>query len=384
MNGFISSIKITEFGLALNVHLKTACLLSQGFTTLAAMAKTLFRGDLSNLQLSDLREINKIVKHVKIFTNHSRSKIAYTVDRIILDTPQRYSFEQRDGTRTTIAQYFQTTYNKRLEALPLVQTSGKKRFLPMELCYLVDKQFLSMSKMDRTIQQELLSKSTHHPNVYFERTRKIVEKVSSLNPQLQNAFGLKSIAPKPVQLSGRVLPTARMAGNNYRFYQPGVVPSKWGLFCFDEKAPEAGVSAFAKAIADKAKQLGLNLATQPNPICNVKVASKEQLGNIFLNLRNKTNAELIFVGIPERELGKFSLTFTLTYRNNFRAQHRPAVGDVQPDKAPLRPEPGHHQLLLQGRVHWQHQVRLLGQLYPQGQRQAEWSEHDHRSESHSE
>lgn len=248
------------------------------------------------VQNHHLKEINKVVKGLKIFTKHGNKKIAYTVDRIILETPQQKPLER--GSPKTIADYFQSTYNIQVKKYPLMQTSGKKRFIPMELCFLVDKQFLSMSKMDKPIQNELLFKSTHVPNVYFDRCKKIVEKVSSLNPQLQNAFGLKTICLNPVQLPGRVLPAARMAGGQNRFFKAGTVPAKWGIFCFDHLMDETKIGTFAKAIADRARQLGLNFATMPNPIAKVEVKSKEKIGDIFTNLRNKTNAELIFIGIP--------------------------------------------------------------------------------------
>ena len=307
VNGFISSVRMTEFGLALNVHLKTAGLITKSFTTLPAMVASLAGvRDLAHpdqqIEEYKWREINKVVRHLKVFTSHGKGKIGYTVDRVLpRDTPQRMTFEGKDGQRVTIAQYFKTAYGMNLQALPLVQTSGKKRYLPMELCYLVDKQFLSHTKADKAVQNELLLKSTHAPNVYFDRCKKIVEKVSSLNPALQNAFGLKTISPKPVQLVGRVLPAAPMSGRQNQFHKGGTVPTRWGVLVLDETVPADQVSIFVQSIQRQANALGLKFAGQPNPLMRMTVKTKESVGHIFAHLQQKTNAELVFMGIPTRE-----------------------------------------------------------------------------------
>lgn len=307
VSGFIQSVQMTEFGLALNVHLKTAGLISQSIKSLPQAVECLSNvRDLANrqqLSYYKLKEVNKVLKHLKVFTHHVQKqgkvvKIVYTVDCIVSRTPQDQPLEK--GSKTTIASYFKDKYNITTKAFPLVQTAGKKTYIPMELCYLVDPQFLSASKVDRNTQNELLLKSTFPPNVYFDRCKKIVENVSSLKPDLQKAFGLKTICLKPAQLSGRVLPVVGCAGGPKRFFAPGTVPTEWGIFCFDNKVNSNQLSVFAEALIKQARQMGLNFATRPDPLAIVPVNNDAAtFSNIFANLNiKKPKCKLMFLGIP--------------------------------------------------------------------------------------
>src|SRR5699024_1543644 len=115
-----------------------------------------------------------------------------------------------DQAAITIAQYFLDTYGLKVHALPLVRTTGKYiRYLPLELCFLQPNQFLSNSKINSAIQRELLAKSTHTPNVYFNRLQAVVEKIATTNPELQEHFGLE-LTQKPVAFKGRILTPPKM------------------------------------------------------------------------------------------------------------------------------------------------------------------------------
>lgn len=272
MNGFISSLRITEFGLALNVHLKAAGLITKSFTTLPLMVASLAGvRDLDRPDQLELvpewkwQEINQVLRRLKIFTSHTKRKMFYTVDQLMPgDTPQRMTLQLPDEQEMTIAAYFQTIYGINLQKLPLVQISGRKRrcYLPMELCYLVDKQFLS------------------HYSMADNETAQSYE------------------------LPGRVLPPAQMSGQRGYFYQAGTVPTRWGVLVLDRSVPTNEVSFFVESILLKAGELGLQFASQPSPIMQMEVRTKEGVRNIFAHLQQKTNTELVFMGIPK---GKLSL-----------------------------------------------------------------------------
>ena len=148
VNGFISSVQMTQSGLALNVHLKTAGLITTSLPTLQSMV-TCLAGvrDFDQLQtIPEVKwqEINKVLHRLKIITFQGRSTINYTVNQLLpRDTPLRMTFKGKDGKQVTIAEYFKKVYLCELQELPLVQSLGKNQcHLPLELCYLVNKQFL--------------------------------------------------------------------------------------------------------------------------------------------------------------------------------------------------------------------------------------------------
>ena len=302
---------MTEFGLALNLHLKTTCIISKSYVMMPQLVAELLRvRDLENDHINSyaLKDANKILRHLKIFTKHSKSKISYTVDSVVLQTPQEHKFQQKDGTMVSIAQYFQTEYNIRLKKYPLVKTSGKCRYLPLELCFLIDKQFLANSKIDSNIQRELLMKSTHSPNVYMDKLKKIVDKVSNIDQGLRKSFGISAICPSPAQFTGRVLPVPRTAeGPRGSFYKSGQAPAKWGMFCFDPQVNVQNLGRFVEEMRARARQLGLNFAQNPSPVSPVTIRNPGDIKAVFSNLQSKTNAELIFVGIPTRKLALLCL-----------------------------------------------------------------------------
>ncbi|KAH9398919.1 argonaute 5 [Tyrophagus putrescentiae] len=123
VNGFISSLRITEFGLALNGHLKAAGLITKSFTTLPLMVASLAGvRDLDRPDQLELvpewkwQEINQVLRRLKIFTSHTKRRMFYTVDRLMPgDTPQRMTLQLPDEQEMTIAAYFQTIYGINLQ-----------------------------------------------------------------------------------------------------------------------------------------------------------------------------------------------------------------------------------------------------------------------------
>ena len=309
VQGFINSVRMTEFGLALNFHLKTSCIISRSYEMLHHLVGDLARVrnlETDRLDFRQMRDVNKIIKHLKFYTKHSKNKITYTVDGIVPIRPSEHIFKQKDGTDISIAAYFKKEYKINVKSYPLVKTTGKARYLPLDLAFLVDKQFLSNSKIDSNVQRELLMKSTHSPNVYFDKLEKIVGKVSGIDPALQKSFGIKSICPMPAQFTGRVLPVPRtVEGSRGTFYSPGNAPTKWGVFCFTEQGTAVNLEHlknFVQSMRAKARQLNLNFVSEPTPISPVVITNKNDISAVFANLQKRTNCELIFVGIPTCKL----------------------------------------------------------------------------------
>ena len=252
---------------------------------------------------TQITDVNKFIRHLRMFTNHSQNKITYTMDGIVDKCPQDLHFTNREGKVVTIAEYFQIEYNIELMKLPLVKTIGKQaRYIPMELCTLVQNQFLSNSKINSNIQRELLLKSTNTPNVYFHKLDSVVKKVAAIETDLQRSFGIE-LDTKPVSFTGRVLPTPRQlnADSRGKFFSTKDAPARWAVFCFDMAISQDNLDGFVKQMTDRARYFGLNFAP-PHPVAKVDVKDASTIYNAFYNLVKMTQTEFIFVGIPSRKL----------------------------------------------------------------------------------
>jgi len=139
---FIQMFRIKQMGLALNLHLKTSCIISRHYSNLVELCKD--TANIKPITCEDDRpgrhqfiEVNKIIRHLGMFTTHGNRKITYTMDGIIDRTPDEVKFKNRDGITVSMLEYFASEYNMNLQRLPLNKTTGKQAcYIPMELCSL--------------------------------------------------------------------------------------------------------------------------------------------------------------------------------------------------------------------------------------------------------
>ncbi|KAJ6216351.1 hypothetical protein RDWZM_007508 [Blomia tropicalis] len=296
VNGFTSGVQMAEVGLCLNLHLKTSCVLHENFRKLADIAQ--------RIGMNNLDEINRLVRHLKIFTNHGKRQLTYSIDCLIPKTPNSVFIKSKDGQSISIAEYFMKEYKLRVQNWPLVKSTGKQaRLLPLDLCFLVENQFLSLTKINPQIQRELLEKSTNAPNVYFDKLDGYVKKISSIDINLQKEFGV-SIDTKPIALQGRVLQEPRVMNDRAGFFRTGDAPKSWAIVCLDHNQKDNLIN-FKKQLISSARACGIVLP-EPNPCTYVGVKSIEEIGYIFQNITNKMKISFIFVGIPSSKIAGVS------------------------------------------------------------------------------
>ena len=250
-----------------------------------------------------LVDVNRQVRHLRMYTVHSNKRISYIIDGLIEKYPKQCCFvDKRDGQEVTIKDYFQKTYQLKLEDFPLVRTSGRQpRYIPLELCFMEENQFLSNQKITLSMQREMLRQSTHSPNMYFSKLDSIVKKAATVDLDLQEQFGVR-LDPRPVSFESRVLNTPRQLCSNQRdkFYSTYELPKRWGVFCFDSKVTNEQLSDFVLQMMEQASFYNLNFGP-PNPVAKVKICNITNIYNAFHNLHQKTQAEFVFVGIPTGE-----------------------------------------------------------------------------------
>ena len=302
VQGFTSGVRMTECGLALNLHLKTSCIIARQITRLPDLCSVLANIGEHKPNRGQIMEVNKFIRHLRMYTEHGQKRITYTMDGIIDKCPRDMTFKNRDGVTTSVADYFMKEYNMQLLQLPLIKTTGKNaKYLPMELCFLVENQFLSNAKINPTIQRELLLKSTNAPNIYFNKLQNVINKVATSSPEIQEEFGIK-LETKPVAFTGRVLQTPRQINGETRskFFSTKPAPTRWAVFCLDQGISDGDLKSFVNDMVARARYFGLNFGP-PNPVVKVNAGDPNSLYNVFYNLHQRTQAEFVFVGIPTRK-----------------------------------------------------------------------------------
>lgn len=305
VSGFTSAVRLTEFGLALNLHQKTSCIVARSFTDLISLVSEIARVNLAETQQPlthyQMKDINRFIRHLCITTTHSNFRTVYKIDSLVSMTPYDVTFTSR-GKKITVAEYFREVYRLQVQKLPLVKTTRKSIFFPLEVCRLVPNQFINNMKMNNYIQRELLLKATNPPNVYFKRLTSVAEKLSESCTNMQKEFGVE-LCPEPIRFQGRVLPLPKLLnGDNHAgFYKVQPPPSNWAVVCFDHRVDDKSFISFVQTLMDRAKELSLNMST-PEPLTKVEIRENEHVYNVFKNLSQQKNIQFVLVGIPSRKL----------------------------------------------------------------------------------
>ncbi|KAJ6225576.1 hypothetical protein RDWZM_004121 [Blomia tropicalis] len=301
VSGFTSAVRLTEFGLALNLHQKTSCIVARSFTDLISLVSEIARVNLAETQQPlthyQMKDINRFIRHLCITTTHSNFRTVYKIDSLVSMTPYDVTFTSR-GKKITVAEYFREVYRLQVQKLPLVKTTRKSIFFPLEVCRLVPNQFINNMKMNNYIQRELLLKATNPPNVYFKRLTSVAEKLSESCTNMQKEFGVE-LCPEPIRFQGRVLPLPKLLnGDNHAgFYKVQPPPSNWAVVCFDHRVDDKSFISFVQTLMDRAKELSLNMST-PEPLTKVEIRENEHVYNVFKNLSQQKNIQFVLVGIP--------------------------------------------------------------------------------------
>ncbi len=331
--GFSASVRLTEIGLALNLHHKSAAVLSANLATLEQLVQCFLNpaprpNQLANHQLSpsQIRRASKLVGGLKVKTTYGRREVTYTVDGISFERADQYKFSV-DGVETTVQQYYQDRFGITVDALPLVRTRTdihrgggegpgrrEKVHLPMEVCELLPDQFLVEQRQPQDVQTELLGAACLEPNVYFTKVVDFVRRIKAIDPLLLAHFGVE-LSVKPVKLQARRLPLPTIldgsqnlrgrnqgqAANRWKgFYQPGTVPAKWAVFCYDDFVTEEKIREFVRSFKAEAGKKGLVFPME-QAVVKMKMEQLGGLKGMFDKIRER-NVQFVLLVIPKGKL----------------------------------------------------------------------------------
>lgn len=317
VSGFNTSVRMTEFGLALNIHNRTTSVVSQQTPTLFQFVKSIL--NVSNLDFltgEQLKVASRFLHGLKVETIHTGETQTFTIDCLSPETTDKHTFTTKDGQKVTVREHFEKQYMMSIRSLNLVKTSVTKRndsgegykiHLPMEVCRFVENQFVCEFKLPPSVQTELLRRSSSPPPHYFTQITKFAEEIATINPKLLRDFGIE-LTPAPVKFPARIVEQPKLLDNEGKFYQVAELPDQWAVVCFDKSHTKASLDKFIKEMRETAKAKGMAFEP-PFPVTFVDPSDVYTIFNCFDNLRKFTKVTFVLFVLPSRKFAFLCLHF---------------------------------------------------------------------------
>ncbi|ORY81937.1 Piwi domain-domain-containing protein [Protomyces lactucae-debilis] len=235
--------------------------------------------ELARLQQHQLRQLNKILKGLSIYTKHmergGRPPRQQKIFMISRDTAVTAKFE-KEGKQYTVDQYFKETYqiNLKHKNAPLLEMSGpQKTKLPMELCFVAEGQRFPNTLLTGKQTAEIVRNAAQPPP---DRIRSIQDNVSKLdwqNDEMLKNFHMK-INPQPMIANARLLPAPTIKfGKNQSLRPQGgqwktmgkqlfktTTLDSWGILNFAD--PRDDPSMFEREVVQAAMRYGTNVVVK--------------------------------------------------------------------------------------------------------------------------
>lgn len=239
LRGFFQSIRPTQQGLALNVDLSvTAFHESIGVihyleNRLKFLHDLPRRKDMS-LTTEERKEVEKELKNIRVFVSHRDSVQRYRFHCLTEETTEELWFEDRDGGRLRLVDYFKDQYDYDIQYrnLPCLQMSRSKPcYLPMELCVICEGQkFLGKLSDDQTAR--IMKMGSQRPRERRAIINGVINgPVGPISGKQAEEFKLQ-VSREMTRLSGRILRPPKLKlgdGGLVRDVFPTRVDRQWNL-----------------------------------------------------------------------------------------------------------------------------------------------------------
>ncbi|GMF12856.1 unnamed protein product [Phytophthora lilii] len=297
--GYFQSLRATQNRLVVNLDLAATAFV-EAMDVADYLCETLaMRNMPTSLNKFQHSAFSKAVRGVKVNITHRPGvKRSYRVNGLSKNTAENTFFENDEGQRMSIAQYFQKTYNVRLRypKLPCLHVGApqKKNFLPIEVCHIVAGQKCPRKVTDKQVANMIRFTCTPPDQRKRSIEQKFREAGFNSDPTLQ-AFGLE-VEPRMIETTGRQLPppTIEYSGGarekprdgawnmrGKRFNTPAQLKS-WAVMsmCDPNRCSLGSIQAFFKAVISQMGQLGMRCPPTPPPIV-LKQNRQDSVRNMF-------------------------------------------------------------------------------------------------------
>ncbi|KAH7487636.1 Protein argonaute-2 [Phytophthora ramorum] len=297
--GYFQSLRATQNRLVVNLDLAATAFVEAMDVTDFLCETLALRNMPTSLAKYQHSAFSKAIRGVKVNITHRPGvKRSYRVNGLSRDSADNTFFENDEGQRMSIAQYFQQTYNIRLRypKLPCLHVGApqKKNYLPMEVCHIMAGQKCPRKVTDKQVANMIRFTCTRPDDRKRSIEQKFREAGFNTDPTLK-AFGL-DVEPRMVETTGRQLPppTIEYSGGaresprdgawnmrNKRFNTPAQFKS-WAVIsmCDPNRCGLGDIQKFFKAVMAQMGQLGMGCPRTPPPVL-VKQNRQDSVRHLF-------------------------------------------------------------------------------------------------------
>ncbi|CAH0478126.1 unnamed protein product [Peronospora belbahrii] len=297
--GYFQSLRATQNRLVVNLDLAATAFVEE-MAVVDFLCTTLSMRQMpTTLAKYQHSAFSKAIRGVKVSITHRPGvRRSYRVNGLSKESAEKTFFENDNGERMSVAQYFQNTYNIRLRypKLPCLHVGApqKKNYLPMEVCHIIAGQKCPRKVTDKQVANMIKFTCTPPDKRKRAIEQKFREAGFSTDPTLQ-AFGL-DVDPRMVETTGRQLPppTIEYSGGaresprdgawnmrGKRFNTPAQCPS-WAVIsmCDPRRCGLGDIQKFFKAVITQMGQLGMRCPPALPPIL-LKQGREDSVRGLF-------------------------------------------------------------------------------------------------------
>ncbi|KAH6943446.1 hypothetical protein HPB50_021678 [Hyalomma asiaticum] len=311
--GYYTSVRPAQWKPMLNVDM-SATAFYEPLPVISFMYKIFSDGRREMTDLSELRDfqnvrLNKELKGLRIKVTHLPYPRRYKVVRVTKEPARKLYFNLEDGTRCSVADYFQSRYDRlTYPNLPCVQAGSETHpvYLPLEVCEIVEGQHCK-KKLDENQTSEMIKRTAQAPAKRFNEIRQSVRDLVNSSEQCLREFSIK-ISTDPTQLKGRVLePPSLVFENNAvtkpregtwelrgRHFYKAASLSRWTLLNLSRFAQRDSLENFVKMLVRVGSELGMRIE-QPLDVSAADTNRKPIRTVLLDEQRKQPNLDMVII-----------------------------------------------------------------------------------------
>ncbi|XP_075725003.1 protein argonaute-4-like [Rhipicephalus microplus] len=313
--GYYTSVRPAQWKPMLNVDM-SATAFYEPQPVISFMCKILSDGrrEMTAADFRDLRDfqnvrLNKELKGLRIKVTHLPYPRKYKVVRVTKEPAKRLFFDMEDGSRCSVADYFQNRYGRLVYPnLPCIQVGNLAHpvYLPFEVCEIVEGQHCR-KKLDENQTSEMIKRTAQPPAKRFNEIRQSVRDLVGSNDQCLREFNIK-ISTEPTQLKGRVLEPPSLVFENNAVTKPregtwelrgkhffkAASLTRWTVLNLSRFAQRDSLDNFVKLLVRTGNELGMRIE-QPVDISSADTNRKPISTMLLEEQRKVPNIEMVII-----------------------------------------------------------------------------------------
>ncbi|KAG8903832.1 hypothetical protein FRB99_002683 [Tulasnella sp. 403] len=223
--GFFQSIRPAASRMTINIDISTGLMYSPGPLINLCLDFLQRPGNLRALEAPmpepERRALSKFIAKLRIHTTHNKelSNKARTIKALVETSAITTKFTV-DNVSQTVQQYYESTYNKRLQ-YPKLLTSGAT--LPLEICEVFEGQLRGKAQPPSSLTKDVVEFATKKPAERLANIKSALQLLGYGQSPYLRAFHLE-VADQPIAVPARTLPPPNLtyAANKTLGLKPGV------------------------------------------------------------------------------------------------------------------------------------------------------------------